>query len=161
MVHHQAKFLSRTRSLVMLRSKRLFSLVLTSSRSLVWLIQLLLKKVSLQFLMRWWTKSCFKTIFSLSTWPQSKLKELELNQTWLSVIMTKRNSRVRCTGTMSSLNTCMVSNLMILNSMENLLVFAQLEKNAWSLSILELLLCQFQSGHLKTSLKMVSQHQTT
>ena len=49
---------------------------------------------------------------------------------------------------------------MILSSMDNLKVFA-LVKNAWSLSILELLLCQFQSGQLPTSLNMEFQHQTT
>jgi len=52
MENHQVKFILNNKSLEMLRPKRQFSQALTSKLLLVWLTQLLLKRMLLQFSMK-------------------------------------------------------------------------------------------------------------
>lgn len=154
------KFIFLNKNSVMSRNKRPFSLVAISKVLSVWLIQLLQRRMWNQFSMKWWTKNYWKITFSLSTWPQSKLKEQVLNQTWLSAIMIKRSLREIWTGMMLNTNICMVLNLMIFYSMVNQQMYVKTDQKI-NLASLPLILvhpsCQYQNSLPKISSSMVFQ----
>ena len=146
----------------MLKSKRLFSKVITSSLLLVWHTQLSPKKVSNQCLTKWLISTFWKLTFLPSIWLQNNLKPLETNLTWHLVTMIETNIQARLTGTILSINICLVSTLKTFFSMVKNQVFVIKKTRSidvWSHSILEHLWCQCQNMLLITWVRKVCQPQ--
>lgn len=160
MINQVDRFISKIKSSVTLKNKRLSLPDQISKLLLVWLIQNSQKKVWNQFSMKWLTKNCLRTTCSHSIWHQSKQKIKDLNLTWLLVTTIKKNSREICTGTQFNTNICMVLNLMILRSMASQLKSVkidQLVKTALLPSILVLPSCLYQHLLLRSLLNKVFQ----
>ena len=123
----KVKFWLKVNSLVMLSCRNLFSQGTILKASLVWAILLWHKKVSLQFLTKWWSRNCWRITCS-----HSPLQILKRGLISLLATMTKRSSRVILRGTMYCSNTCTGLNSMISKSTANPQVCVANAKSALS-----------------------------